>query len=759
MSFVLAWPAVGWTATLSVPAQHPTLAAAVAAAAAGDRIEVDASYTATEPALAITRGVTVAGVGGRPLLRTSAPEGLFQVSGQATLVLEQLAFDGQNTSRAVWVTEGGALVSDCTFSDVSADGDGGAIRVDGGSANVLQVVDSVFTNGSATGTGGFVAATEGSVTLTGSTFSNAIASAGGHVAVDAGVSLEVDRCAFDSGVATGDGGAIDADGKLIVRRSSFLENSAVRGGALRAKGGLTLTESLLRENLASDFGAGVWQEAGDSTYDRVVFCANAATNFGGGLYQSAGAVIGSSLVFERNLAPDAGGGVRITATASLSELSHLSFVGNESTVLSGQALSGSVGIPLTDTWVGDHLGTKTAVQTSSPSVLSWVTFSGNADDTGGSVDVSDPSNVLTDASPAVAVSANDCSLTSLTPAVGDALFAAASDGQNRGALLGDGSWPDADGDGADYLADCEDDPAEGGATIGPSAAELVADGVDQDCSGGDTCYGDADGDGAPDDLLVESVDLDCSDLGEGPAPTDTCPGYDDRLDADADGIPDGCDVCPGADGDEDGDGVCDDLDQCPGFDDHLDTDGDGLPNGCDDCSQGGDTDGDGVVDDCDLCDGFDDAIDRDGDQAPDGCDPCPDDPPDDDDDDDGVCDLDDVCPEGDDGEDDDLDNIPDACDGCPGAVGDDTDGDGVCDPIDPCVRDAPDDPDQDGICTSADPCPDDPDPSCALPERLPGAPPSRVVGCGCRTSGLPGMSAVGWAAGLAALRRRQRRAR
>ncbi|MEM9819458.1 MAG: polymorphic toxin-type HINT domain-containing protein [Bacteroidota bacterium] len=42
----------------------------------------------------------------------------------------------------------------------------------------------------------------------------------------------------------------------------------------------------------------------------------------------------------------------------------------------------------------------------------------------------------------------------------------------------------------------------------------------------------------------------------------------------------GC-TCQGFEFDSDYDGVCDALDQCPDFDDHLDYDGDGIPDGCD----------------------------------------------------------------------------------------------------------------------------------------------------------------------------------
>ncbi len=67
--------------------------------------------------------------------------------------------------------------------------------------------------------------------------------------------------------------------------------------------------------------------------------------------------------------------------------------------------------------------------------------------------------------------------------------------------------------------------------------------------------------------------------------------------------------------DTDGDGINDQLDICPGHDDHIDQDEDGVPDGCDD-----DDDGDGVNDDADICPGHDDTIDSDSDGIPDGCD-------------------------------------------------------------------------------------------------------------------------------------------
>ena len=213
----------------------------------------------------------------------------------------------------------------------------------------------------------------------------------------------------------------------------------------------------------------------------------------------------------------------------------------------------------------------------------------------------------------------------------------------------------------------------------------VDDSLDQ-CPGFDDAL-DADGDGIPD-----GCDNDADNDGV-PDGQDQCPGFDDNLDADNDNIPDGCD------NDSDNDGVLDNQDQCPGFDDALDADGDGIPDGCDI-----DTDNDGVPDSQDQCPGFDDALDVDSDGIPDGCD--------DDADNDGVPDGQDQCPGFDDTIDADNDNIPDGCDT-------DNDNDGVPDNQDQCpgfddmvdldnsgIADGCDtDTDNDGVSDSIDQCP------------------------------------------------------
>ncbi len=166
---------------------------------------------------------------------------------------------------------------------------------------------------------------------------------------------------------------------------------------------------------------------------------------------------------------------------------------------------------------------------------------------------------------------------------------------------------------------------------------------------------------------------------------DECQGFNDSIDVDADGIPDGCDSMI----DNDGDGVNNTADLCPGFDDAIDVDQDGVPDGCDDIV---DSDFDGVADADDECMGYDDAIDVDQDGIVDGCDAIIDS------DGDGVADSFEVCPGHDDNVDVDADGKPDGCDDII-----DSDNDGVADADDACEgHDDSVDVDGDGIADGCD---------------------------------------------------------
>lgn len=760
---LLAWPLAARAATtgasvLPVPSlAYPTLADAVAAAADGDRIEVDGSYVGADGALLVDRALVIVGIEGRPVLRTTAADGLFVVDAGGSLVLDHVRFEGEGANRAIHLVAGNVTLLESEIVAVHNDADGGAVYVENDPKNALEVVDCTFDGASAQD-GGFLAAVGGAITISGSSFANGAAERGGHLFTEANASVDIDRSTFLAGATSKEGGAIRANGPLTVKRSTFLDNVGAGGGAIRAAGGVTVTDSWFEGNDAvgaMKHGGAVWQEGGTGSYARTFFCDNHATKWGAALFEKGGDLTASQVVFALNRDDFAAPALRVEddpATLAAHDVSHATFAANAAVASPGQAVTTGGALVIRDSWFGWHASNATIAATAGNATVTWTTFSDNDVDASAEVDVTDPQNVLSTAQPAVLIAApgSACDLLALAPPAGSALVGTASDLDNRGAFLAIG-WPDVDGDGFLYVDDCDDEAQD----VHSWATEIPADGIDQDCSGTETCYADVDRDGAGETDLVTSDDLDCVDPGEAPAPDDACLGYDDRIDGDDDGVPDGCDTCQdGPNVDTDGDTVCDTDDQCPGYDDLLDTDTDGVPNGCEDCYPLDDTDGDGVPDNCDLCEGYPDSANADGDGVPDDCDPCPADAPDDDLDDDGVCNTDDACPGADDGEDSDFDQIPDGCDDCPDEAGDDSDGDGVCDPLDACPLDVENDADGDGRCASEDPCPTDPDPDCG-PALRSGSVQDLVVGCGCGPSGRPGLAAaIGLA--LAAYGRRRR---
>lgn len=281
------------------------------------------------------------------------------------------------------------------------------------------------------------------------------------------------------------------------------------------------------------------------------------------------------------------------------------------------------------------------------------------------------------------------------------------------------------------------------------------------------------------------VDLDGDGIGDD---CDNCPqtGNAPQPDADQDGVGDACDGCPAdrfktepgncgcgtpdspgctepcADGDDDGDSVCNAADLCPGANDLLNSDGDALPDCLDGCPNDAtktnagicgcgvadiDTDGDGAADCLDGCPmdsqktapgvcgcGTADA-DGDGDGTPDCVDGCAMDP---------LKTAPGVCGCGVAETDSDADGSPNCLDGCPndpsktqpGVCGCGRPEQPVCEPC------ASGDDDGDGVCNDADVCPGQNDSldgdGDATPDCLDGCPadPAKIAPgvCGCGTS-------------------------
>jgi predicted flap endonuclease-1-like 5' DNA nuclease len=147
-------------------------------------------------------------------------------------------------------------------------------------------------------------------------------------------------------------------------------------------------------------------------------------------------------------------------------------------------------------------------------------------------------------------------------------------------------------------------------------------------------WADTDDDGLGDNTDLDDDDDGWSDNDEATCGSNPLDDTNQPVDTDSDAI---CDVM---DTDDDNDGVPDSNDMCPGHDDTLDWDEDGIPDGCDGNM---DMDGDGIPNNEDECDntplaeinqidedgcGPSESGDDDGDNIPNANDLCPDTPAD-----------------------------------------------------------------------------------------------------------------------------------
>jgi predicted outer membrane repeat protein len=265
---VLAPGTVVRAATINVPADQPTIQAAINAAAPNDTIVIAAgTYMGTgNVGVTVNKAVTILGAG----------------AGQTII-------DGQHSSQAFNVTATGVAIGNLTIQNGgNVLFPGGAIAIANGGA--LTVTDTTFSGNTETEGGGIFNDIGGTLMVTGSTFS-------GNGAVD---SL---------------GGGISSSGTLTVTNSTFSANIGAEGGAIFNVGGtLTVTNSTFSGNsipsTPSSTGGGGIANTGTMFVTNSTFSGNFDTVGGGGaLYnEGTGTLTMTNSTFSGNFAPAGGGG-------------------------------------------------------------------------------------------------------------------------------------------------------------------------------------------------------------------------------------------------------------------------------------------------------------------------------------------------------------------------------------------------------------------------------------------------------------------
>lgn len=249
----------------------------------GEYAVCEGSYAVELGAYRVTTSVEALHAGTVQLTKGGSEEILGAID--STIQLSGLAFVGGDALQggAIFANGSDLQVSDCVFTDNSAQTYGGAILSALGSS--LAVSNSVF-EGSTAGYGGAAIYSTGAlsvsdtsfaqndggfgsailqneastVTIDRCDFSDNTASTGGSAIAVSGGTIQINDSTFQDNVSTGWGGAISAgSSSLSILASAFTNNSAVRGGAIDVStAAVTVIDSEFAKNSATDFitGAG-----------------------------------------------------------------------------------------------------------------------------------------------------------------------------------------------------------------------------------------------------------------------------------------------------------------------------------------------------------------------------------------------------------------------------------------------------------------------------------------------------------------------
>lgn len=188
------------------------------------------------------------------------------------------ADDRETSGGGLAVTDDGPLTTTLSIDDVTF-GNNYAAYYGGGlwtaELGAVTITDSTFTGNSAyySGGGAYLSA-NGPVVVSGSTFiGNDANLRGGGINVDVpdDIAATIVDTTFTGNEAEAGGGAHFETGDAVIRNSTFSGNKALVGGGLMGDTFLTLQQSTVTGNTATDEGGGVWwKQAYFASFDIVM---------------------------------------------------------------------------------------------------------------------------------------------------------------------------------------------------------------------------------------------------------------------------------------------------------------------------------------------------------------------------------------------------------------------------------------------------------------------------------------------------------
>ncbi len=245
---------------------------------------------------------------------------IISIEGKVTLINSEVLNNEAHRGGAMYNDGGEVVVNNSTFSGnvarASSMAGGGIHNTNDGIVDIHS--GSLFSNNRATssrGGGGGIASETGIVELTNSTFSdNVSGGSGGGIRKSGSGVINIHHSMFSDNISDGDGGGINNSGSshMIIFNSTFSNNEADSdGGGLinTSSGDVTLFNNVISGNSAGEIGGGIYiTGSGDNEIGKSTISNNSAGEFGGGVANRRNLTISNSLLLE-NIAEDGGGGI------------------------------------------------------------------------------------------------------------------------------------------------------------------------------------------------------------------------------------------------------------------------------------------------------------------------------------------------------------------------------------------------------------------------------------------------------------------